>query len=316
MLRRYPAAGHRTESVLRYRGILEIDTTERGGGLPVELDLTRRALTVSSDGEVLGDYPLGEVAVSRIGSDRFDLRVGSDQLLFTADDAIRFSYEAMPMIESVQRDLAVHRVDRLREWWRARTSVVAEPSAAPIEAERLVGETPAGRAFTASETSVSLAEVRSRIGATRGSAAATDVSTIERPESPPPIPRSMSSQDVATATPSPDPEPGLTCMGIRSDGKICGSAAISERGFCYAHDPDRHMERRDVHDKTTRAADRVRRTAAQNLNDVAARLERAVAEVHEGKLDPQQALAMASLAQALVDTIELAKSEEAGKQPT
>jgi hypothetical protein len=38
-----------------------------------------------------------------------------------------------------------------------------------------------------------------------------------------------------------------------------------------------------------------------------------VAEVHEGKLDPQQAIAMASLAHALVETIELAKSEEAGK---
>lgn len=280
----------------------------------MELDLTRRALTVSSDGEVLGDYPLAEVAVSRIGSDRFDLRVGSDQLLFTADDAILFSYEAMPVIESVRRDPVAHPVDRLREWWRARMSVVAEPSGSTSDRERLRGETPAGRAFIPSETSVSLADVRSRIATARGSAVATHVSTVERPESRQPIPRSMSSADEAAPVPPPDPEPGITCMGIRSDGKICGSAAISERGFCYAHDPDRYMERREVHDKTTRAADRVRRAAAENLNDVAARLERAVAEVHEGRLDPQQALAMASLAQALVETIELAKSEEAGRQ--
>lgn len=279
----------------------------------MELDLTRRALTVSSDGEVLGDYPLAEVAVSRIGSDRFDLRVGSDQLLFTADDAILFSYEAMPMIESANRDHVAHPIDRLRDWWRARTSV-DEPSGSTSDRDTLVGETPAGRAFIPSETSVSLAEVRSRIATARGSAVATDVSTVERPESRSPIPRSMSSADEAAPAPPPEPEPALTCMGIRSDGKICGSAAISERGFCYAHDPDRYMERREVHDKTTQAADRVRRAAAENLNDVAARLERAVAEVHEGRLDPQQALAMASLAQALVETIELAKSEEAGKQ--
>lgn len=270
---------------------------------------------MSSNGEVLGDYPLGEVGVSRIGSDRFDLRVGSDQLLFTADDALRFSYEAMPMIESVHRDNDPHPVDRLREWWRARTSMVAEPPGPTSQPERPVGETPAGRAFVPSETSVSLADVRSRIDSARRSEVTTDVSTVERPEPLPPIPRSMSSEDEAPAPPS-DSVPGLTCMGVRSDGKICGSAAISERGFCYAHDPDRYMERREVHDKTTRAADRVRRAAAENLNDVAARLERAVAEVHEGKLDPQQALAMASLAQALVETIELAKSEEAGKQPS
>jgi hypothetical protein len=73
------------------------------------------------------------------------------------------------------------------------------------------------------------------------------------------------------------------------------------------------VERREVHERTTRAADRVRRLASENLDDVVARLERAVAEVHEGKLDPQQAIAMASLAHALVETIELAKSEEAGK---
>lgn len=267
---------------------------------------------MSSDGEVLGDYRLEEVAVSRIGSDRFDLRVGSDQLLFTADDALRFSYEAMPMIESVSRDNGSHPVDRLREWWHARTSMLAEPPGSTSPPERPVGETPAGRAFVPSETSVSLADLRSRIDSARRPGAATDVSTVERPDPQPSIPRSMSSPE--DDAPPPDLEPGLTCMGVRSDGKVCGSAAISERGFCYAHDPDRYMERREVHDKTTRAADRVRRAAAENLNDVAARLERAVAEVHEGKLDPQQALAMASLAQALVETIELAKSEEAGKQ--
>jgi hypothetical protein len=269
---------------------LEIDAAHTNGGLLVELDLTRRDLTVTSAGETLGRYPLDQVAVSRVGSDRFDLTVGSDELVFTADDAIRFSYEAMPMISSA-RHQRIPFGAVVRMWLQARrdASIVEDRSS-----------TPAGRAFTPTETQRSFATLRSRL-------IGEDLPASDPFFDTAPVPQSATDDDRPSLLHSD------VCVGIRSDGKVCGSAAVSARGFCYAHDPDRHVERREVQERTTRAADRVRRLASENLDDVVARLERAVAEVHEGKLDPQQAIAMASLAHALVETIELAKSEEAGK---
>ena len=298
---------------------MEIDATQRNGGLPVELTVSDRVLTVSSDGELLGSYPLEDVAVARVGSDRFDLHVGTDQLLFTADDAIRFSYEAMPLIETSRTERLQDPVARFRSWWRTR---ITEGEGA---VERPTGpDMPAGRAFTPSDARVSLSEMRRRIDEVAAGPVPETSTAVAVEDLPRRVARSMSS-DLPAAEMSEDPaepdEPDASvavasCMGIRSDGKICGSAAVSPRGFCFAHDPDRHVERREVHEQTTQAADRVRRSATENLDDVVARLERAVAEVHEGRLDPQQALAMASLAQAMVDTIELAKSQEAEKRAT
>ena len=293
---------------------MEIDATQRSGGLPVELTVSDRALIVSADGELLGSYPLEEVAVARVGSDRFDLLVGSDQLLFTADDALRFSYEAMPLIETSRTERLHDPIARFRSWWRTR---VVEADGAPERPSE--ADMPAGKAFTPSESRVSLSEMRQRLDAVAARSGSETSSAVAVEDVPRRVARSMSS-DAAADGGEPDaaaaPLDVATCMGIRSDGKICGSAAVSPRGFCFAHDPDRHVERREVHEHTTRAADRVRRSAIENLDDVVARLERAVAEVHEGRLDPQQALAMASLAQAMVDTIELAKSQEAEKRAT
>lgn len=280
--------------------------------------MSDRVLTVSADGELLGSYPLEDVAVSRVGSDQFDLHVGTDQLMFTADDAIRFSYEAMPLIETSRTELLQDPVARFRSWWRAR---ITEGESAP---ERPTpAEMPAGRAFTPSEARLSLSEMRARLHEVAAGTVPETTIAVAVEDIPRRVARSMSSA-LPTDETSEDPqsdEPDAfsavaSCMGIRSDGKICGSAAVSPRGFCFAHDPDRHVERREVHEQTTAAADRVRRSATENLDDVVARLERAVAEVHEGRLDPQQALAMASLAQAMVDTIELAKSQEAEKRAT
>lgn len=254
-------------------------------------------MTVTSDGEVLGKYPIDDIAVSRVGSDRFDLRVGTDQLVFTADDAIRFSYEAIPAIESARSNRAHSASNRILSWLSR--SAVGDGTART--------ETPAGKAFTPAEALVSLAEMRERLEEV-GSMDSTPAEVDDVPE----IPRPMSVPDPSPALPAI----ALSCMGIRSDGRVCGADAVTVRGFCLAHDPDHHRERRDAHEETTRAANRVRRMAADNLDDVVARLERAVAEVHEGKLDPQQALAMASLAHAMVETIEVAKSREAKNRTT
>lgn len=286
------------ETVLRYRGILDIDEVGSHGGLAVELGLSDRTLTVTSDGEVLGRYPIDDIGVTRVGSDRFDLRVGTDQLVFTADDAIRFSYEAVPAIESARTHRAHSASGRIRSW-------LSRPAAADGTVRAV---TPAGRAFTPAEAVLSLAEMREKLE----EMASVDSSSDETDEVP--VPRPMSVPESRREV----PESGspLGCVGIRSDGGMCGADVVTVRGFCRAHDPDNHRARHQAEDETTQAATRVRRLAADNLDDVVARLERAVAEVHEGKLDPQQALAMASLAHAMVETIELAKSKEAQNRTT
>ncbi|HSJ27538.1 MAG TPA: hypothetical protein VLB67_04960 [Acidimicrobiia bacterium] len=274
---------------------------------------------MTSSGELLGTYPIEEVGVARVGSDRFDLQVGSERLVFTADDSLRFSYEALPLIESARRRPQVT-ASRFRSWLKRRLPVVVEAEAPDREATPPAQEpkapTPVARAFTPTRESPSLSEMRADLQRRTSevvSAGTENPAMVGSEEVP--VARSMSSDPVHEQAPPPGAPVG-SCIGIRSDGKICGSAAVSERGFCFAHDPDRHVERREVMDKTTRAADRVRRSALENLDDVVSRLERAVAEVHEGRLDPQQALAMASLAQAMVETIELAKSDEAGRNRT
>lgn len=273
--------------------------------MAVELDLTDRALTVTSSGELLGTYPIQEVGVARVGSDRFDLQVGSERLVFTADDSLRFSYEALPLIESAHKRSQVT-TNRLRTWLKRLLATAEETADSSTRQPK--GSDSVARAFTPTRESPSLSDLREDL--VRQSVPDTEAEGDAPSREP--VARSMSSDEAPEGSPPPAAPVGA-CIGIRSDGKICGSAAVSERGFCFAHDPDRHVERQDVIDKTTRAAERVRRSALENLDDVVARLERAVAEVHEGRLDPQQALAMASLAQAMVETIELAKSDETGR---
>ncbi len=299
---------------MRYRGILEIDATRRGGGLPVELAISGRSLTVTSDTETLGTYPIDEVEVARAGSDRFDLRVGAEQLVFVADDAIRFSYEAIPFIESAHGDLVLRAVDKVKAWWTAMKPAPVPTDTPPVEDPAVfepAAVTPAGRAFSVDRRPSSLPGLRERLRSIED----LDAFVPDREPSPiPPVGGSMSAE-APSVGPVEQTPPLATCMGVRSDGKVCGSAVISARGFCFAHDPDRVAQRREIQEHTARAAERVRRTVGENLGDVVARLERAVAEVHEGRLDPQQALAMASLAHAMVETIELAKSQEPGDSP-
>jgi hypothetical protein len=269
----------------------------------VELAFTDRTLTVSAGGETLGSYPIEEVDVSRVGSNRFDLRVGSDTLMFTPDDATGFSYEALPMLESARNHRSQQAVNRVRTWWRAKAEAVQQ-GGAPVDEV-----TPAGRAFTPTKDRIPLAELRRRLHVNVDLAEDLDA---RHPSPAEPERRSMSVGRTGSET-NVESNTASTCIGVRADGNICGSAAISERGFCFAHDPERSIERRQAGEKTNQAAARVRRSSSENLDDVVARLERAVAEVHEGRLDPEQAMAMASLAHAMVETIELAKSEEAGK---
>ena len=313
---------------MKYRGTLEVEPSRDGAGLPVLLDLTDRRLTVTSGGDILGTYPISQVHVARRGSDRFDLQVADEHLVFTADDALRFSYEAMPAIAASNVEVSQQVLTRVRTWWKERLEPAesVEPAAAgpALSDQSAEAAQPVERRnpdFTPEPSStVSLAELRRRF---RSNVVDDPEPTGQSPSNgrsepkDPPVgtessPRQVIDLSAEGERPKPAPPEGMaqeTCKGLRADGTPCGSAVVSERGFCFAHDPERVAERRRVQQQTSAAAQRVRRSG-RDMEDVLERLERAVVEVHEGRLDPQQALAMASLAQAMIDTIELAAKSE------
>lgn len=357
---------------MRFRGTLEPESARGGGGLPVVLDISDRRVVVTTGDDTLGTYPISEVHVERRGSDRFDFQVGGELLTFTADDALRFSYEAMPMLTAPGVDSSSQVLTRVKSWWRDRTESVrdeVEEAGDFDEDDQALSfldepDPPPEKVnpdFKPASGGPSLSDLRRRFGTERltdlheengaGEAPPTDtgvasfafdtIGTEERvedpPVQPPPIeppplfrpppetapveepsvapiaawasaPPSVVTEDIAKPAPSSSLA-AVTCAGLRSDGTRCGSAVVSERGFCFAHDPDRADERRRVEKETTAAARRVRRNG-QDLSEVLARLERAVIDVHEGRIQPEQAMAMASLAQAMVDTMNIARAEK------
>lgn len=238
-------------------------------------------LAVRSADETIGKYPLSETQVERIGGERFRLAIGSESLIFVADDALGFSYEAMPFISaggthptSVGLRRFVHKV--LRGPGRAVTSKEPEPAAMPPAAPEKAAE-------------ASAAPVIDEVA---------DLADVE-PES--------SGEPASPERHEIDPgrEPVRGCEGALSDGSRCPMEPRSGSVLCYTHAGQLEKQRLDLDRRTERAAEGAARVGLPNLEDVLERLEKAVAQVHEGTLAPQQAMAMASLVQAMVETIEL-----------
>ena len=103
------------------------------------------------------------------------------------------------------------------------------------------------------------------------------------------------------------------CRGSRSDGAPCASPIIAESGYCFAHDPARIEEATKARrrgGKASAAMERTRRLAPSSLRDTYSALEAALAEVHEGRLAPPRAQAMASLARAMIAVVTAGEVEE------
>lgn len=94
-----------------------------------------------------------------------------------------------------------------------------------------------------------------------------------------------------------------------SVGGSVESAAGSFSSSDLAQDPAWAAERRLVEEKVSETASRAR-DLHPDLEGLVIRLETAVTQVHEGILDPPQALAMASLVQAMCDTLSVAEKRK------
>ena len=81
----------------RFRGrIASIDRPDLE--LDVELWIDERNLTVARHDKPLGIWPIENVSIDRVGSDRFVVTLGNEHSSFVARDPIAFSYEGVKSI--------------------------------------------------------------------------------------------------------------------------------------------------------------------------------------------------------------------------
>ena len=270
---------------MQYRGTLHVPGEVSREGLPVHVLLTERHIELVAGDESLGRYPLREAVVERISGDRFDLTLSGDTVMFEADDAIAFSYEAVPYISSAHSAPVVS--DRVRRWWTSRAEVF-EDDESDGGADVV---SPISRLLTPSSVT--------------GSAGADRPSTIA--DLRPSVVEELASEPVVPVRPVRErlSGPPSVCHGLTAAGELCGSTDLGLRGFCPVHDPDRLAERRLATNRLeTATVEAASLDVGSGLADVVSRLEKAVAEVHEGVLDPQRAAAMAALVEAMCHALD------------
>lgn len=102
------------------------------------------------------------------------------------------------------------------------------------------------------------------------------------------------------------------CTATRADGRPC-TAPVMRDGLCFGHQP-RDIEACARGGQISRRGSKAMRMLPTRLRPVAELLEKALEEVHTGKLDPLAARAMASLANALVNVFKAGELEEQARQ--
>jgi len=82
---------------MKFSGRLQIEGDPRNW-LKTDLNLSNGRVELMSGGDVLGSWSTAQVKAERVEGDRFELHLGDDRAVFAADDALAFSYEALPVL--------------------------------------------------------------------------------------------------------------------------------------------------------------------------------------------------------------------------
>ncbi len=98
------------------------------------------------------------------------------------------------------------------------------------------------------------------------------------------------------------------CPAIKKNGERCKGRPGAD-GYCIGHTPTADEARRKGGAGKRRSAKAVKLLPVR-LRPIAARLEKALEEVHEHRLDPREAQAMASIANALAKVVSIGEMEE------
>jgi hypothetical protein len=119
---------------MRFSGRLQIEADPHNW-LKADLMVARGRVELVSGSELLGSWSTSQVVAERVEADRFSLQLGDDRALFIADDALSFSYEAMPQLNKRQLLPVGGVMDKLKAGLRGddnrEPAVVAEPAAVP-----------------------------------------------------------------------------------------------------------------------------------------------------------------------------------------
>ena len=101
------------------------------------------------------------------------------------------------------------------------------------------------------------------------------------------------------------------CKATSAGGKPCQAKAI--RGdYCFAHSPelaDKIKEARKLGGENKSEAKRLAKLNLGRLGPVLEKLERTLDEVHDGKLEPKTAKAMANLTDAMIRLYKISELE-------
>lgn len=103
------------------------------------------------------------------------------------------------------------------------------------------------------------------------------------------------------------------CGAQRRDGERCQAPALPGRPWCFAHAPELAEKRAEGCRKGGRgraALVRLQGLCPPRLVALFDTLERAIAEVHDGTIEPGQAQAMAALARAAVTVLQAGEVEQ------
>lgn len=82
---------------MKFSGRLQIEADPRNW-LKTDLNLNQGRVELVSGDELLGSWSTAQVKAERVEGDRFELQLGNDRAVFAADDALAFSYEALPVL--------------------------------------------------------------------------------------------------------------------------------------------------------------------------------------------------------------------------
>ena len=122
---------------MRFSGRLQIEADPHNW-LKADLMVARGRVELVSGSELLGSWTTSQVVAERVEADRFSLQLGEDRALFIADDALSFSYEAMPQLNKRQLLPVGGVMDKLKAGFRGddnrEPAVTAQPTGvAPSE---------------------------------------------------------------------------------------------------------------------------------------------------------------------------------------
>ena len=274
---------------MKFKGQLLIPS-ERGPGLPVDLEVADHHLAVVSESEELGAWPLEAIKAKRIRGDTFAITVAGEDLHFVAGDPISFAYTGMPAIQRFSRS-------RARSPLRALLDLFGpDPSKRhpPPEATSLTLPSTTDEPHVAQEavSSPALEDLPTQ-----------DPSTATTPSSEDDVISQPRQEHVPESEPATDPSETKVCHALRNDGLPCQSPVVGPSGYCSSHDPRRPLGQ-GFH-KAQEARRRLHRKGVAKLNKVYTRLDKAFKQVELGDLDPDKAMAMAQLARTMCAILDL-----------